>query len=326
MYEHKETNGMVEEMMLLANMSVATKIHQHFPNCAMLRRHPAPPPANFEPLRKVVEALGFELDSASNKSLALSLDKIVLPGNDMANKLIRIMATRSMCQASYFGSGDVSAAGDFSHYGLAAPIYTHFTSPIRRYADVVVHRLLSASIGLTELPESLRDAAGCKDVADHLNHRHRMAQFAGRASTDLHSHVFFKNRVAEEEAYVMRVRKNGVVVIIPRLGLESPVIFEASKGYQLDKDTMGLTSPSAPAIRVLDRVQIRIEVQTSVSHRSNLKLTLLEVFGGVYSSATGGGEGKSAVKEGLKGKRASQGGEDAEKEKAVKKMKSSKGK
>jgi exosome complex exonuclease DIS3/RRP44 len=79
MYEHKLTNGMVEEMMLLANMSVATKIHQHFPACAMLRRHPAPPPANFEPLRKVVEALGFELDSSSNKSLAASLDKVVPP-------------------------------------------------------------------------------------------------------------------------------------------------------------------------------------------------------------------------------------------------------
>ncbi len=100
MYEHKETNGMVEEMMLLANMSVATKIHQHFPSCAMLRRHPAPPPTNFEPLRKVAEALGFSLDSSSNLTLAESLDKMVLPGNDMANKLIRIMATRSMCQAS----------------------------------------------------------------------------------------------------------------------------------------------------------------------------------------------------------------------------------
>ena len=102
-----------------------------------------------------------------------------------------------------------------------------------------------------------------------MNHRHRMAQFAGRASTDLHSHVFFKDRVAEEEAYVMRVsmnglvvcahtlyvcvhihicmrvslcvcvsvcvcvyiqvRKNGLVVIIPRLGLECPVLFDAAK-------------------------------------------------------------------------------------------------
>ena len=162
---------------------------------------------------------------------------------------------------------------------------------------------------LTELPESLRDAAGCKDVADHLNHRHRMAQFAGRASTDLHSHVFFKDRVAEEEAYVMRVRKNGVVVMIPKLGLESPVIFEASKGYTLDKDTMGLSSPSAPSIRVLDRAKVRIEVQTSPSHRSNLKLTLLQVYGGIYSSAkargeTGGGPGSGEVGE----KRKSEGG------------------
>ena len=192
---------------------------------------------------------------------------------------------------------------------------------------MVVHRLLSAAIGLTELPESLRDAAGCmrvaatqmavlsvygfacleyparedigakdvadrlnhrhprthtqydararvrshthththrcKDVADHLNHRHRMAQFAGRASTDLHAHVFFKDRVAEEEAYVMRVRKNGVVVMLPRLGLEAPVIFAGDSGYELDRDAMGLTSPAAKAkrIRVLDRVRVRIEVK-----------------------------------------------------------------
>ena len=82
--------------------------------------------------------------------------------------------------------------------------------------------------------------------------------FALNYGADLHSHVFFKDRAAEEEAYVMRVRKNGVVVMIPKLGLESPVIFEAAKGYTLDKDTMGLSSPSAPSIRVLDRVKVRI--------------------------------------------------------------------
>ena len=101
MYEHKATNGMVEEMMLLANMAVASRIHEAYPNCAMLRRHPPPPPANFEPLRKVVEALGFSLQSGSNGELAASLDKIEVPGNEMANKLIRIMATRCMQQARH---------------------------------------------------------------------------------------------------------------------------------------------------------------------------------------------------------------------------------
>ena len=62
------------------------------------------------------------------------------------------MATRCMSQAVYFCSGELASA-EYRHYGLATPIYTHFTSPIRRYADVVVHRLLSASIGLEPLPE-----------------------------------------------------------------------------------------------------------------------------------------------------------------------------
>uniref|UniRef100_A0A7S4N145 Ribosomal RNA-processing protein 44 n=1 Tax=Guillardia theta TaxID=55529 RepID=A0A7S4N145_GUITH len=281
MYVLKETNSMVEEMMLLANCSVAKKIHEHYPNSSMLRRHPAPQDSNFDSLRKISQALGFKLECDSNKSLAESLNKMHIPGNEMANKLLRILATRCMTQAVYFASGDVSSSADFQHYGLATPIYTHFTSPIRRYADVIVHRLLAACLGLCDLPDELAEAAGVSEIADHINHRHRMAQFAGRASTELHAHVFFKNKVVEEEAYVMRLRKNGIVVLIPKYGLESPVILEekGSSQYKLDADGMCLSSPSR-SIRVLDRVKIRISVSTSRMHRTNLQLELLEVYGG----------------------------------------------
>ena len=61
--------------------------------------------------------------------------------------------------AQYFCSGEV-AQEEWHHYGLAAPIYTHFTSPIRRYADVCVHRLLAAAIGVTTLPMFLMDKVG----------------------------------------------------------------------------------------------------------------------------------------------------------------------
>ena len=127
-----DTNSLVEEFMLLANISVAEFIFQHFPECAVLRRHPVPPASNFEPILKAGKTQGFTLQVESNKALAASLDAAVKPDNPYMNTMLRILATRCMLQAVYFSSGTV-AQTDFYHYGLAAPIYTHFTSPIRRY-------------------------------------------------------------------------------------------------------------------------------------------------------------------------------------------------
>lgn len=144
--EMKDANSMVEEFMLLANISVATQLYQHFPETAVLRRHPSPPAENFAALNKALQARGLEpLKVDSSRALADSLDHVSIPEDSYFNRLVRIMTTRCMYQAQYFASGSVSYES-FWHYGLACPIYTHFTSPIRRYADVLVHRLLAASI------------------------------------------------------------------------------------------------------------------------------------------------------------------------------------
>ncbi|XP_068631124.1 exosome complex exonuclease RRP44 isoform X2 [Battus philenor] len=127
-----DTNSMVEEFMLLANVSVAECLAREFPQCALLRRHPSPPPAYFETFLKAAKQQGFELDVSTNKAFSKSLDTAVIPERPFFNTLLRIMATRCMQQAVYFSSG-TRTQDEFYHYGLACPIYTHFTSPIRRY-------------------------------------------------------------------------------------------------------------------------------------------------------------------------------------------------
>jgi exosome complex exonuclease DIS3/RRP44 len=128
----RETNSMVEEFMLLANISVAKKILAEFPEHAMLRRHPEPPQANFDPLIKAGRHQGFEINTTSGMELAKSLETAHKDDNPYFNTMLKILATRCMMQAVYFISGMLQEE-DFFHYGLACPIYTHFTSPIRRY-------------------------------------------------------------------------------------------------------------------------------------------------------------------------------------------------
>ncbi|KAJ1674883.1 exosome catalytic subunit dis3, partial [Spiromyces aspiralis] len=226
----QETNALVEEFMLLANISVARKIYEHFPQSALLRRHPQPPAHNFERLQRALSPLGIHLDIESSLTLAQSLDRAVLPEDSYFNTLLRILTTRCMMQAVYFCSGTLTY-DEFRHYGLATEIYTHFTSPIRRYADVMVHRLLAAAIDKSMLyGDELTNVAKMREQCDVLNHRNRMAQQAGRSSVELYTNLFFKGKVVKEDGYVTQVLQNGFSVLIPQYGIEGIV-------YTQEKDS-----------------------------------------------------------------------------------------
>ena len=295
-YETKETNSTVEEFMLLANCAVAARVAEAFPRCALLRRHPAPPRAAFDSLLAAARAVGVELRFGSGKELAESLDAAEVPGRPAFQKLLRILTTRCMMQAVYFPSGAV-APDEFFHYGLAAPIYTHFTSPIRRYADVVVHRLLAAALGLAPLPAAYQDKPHMTALADNMNKRHLMSQLAGRASASLHTNIFFRARVVVETALVMRLRSNGAVLLVPRFALERSVLLGgggwggAGRGgaadggggaaprallYDAEQQTLAdAADPLRLRLRIFDEVKVALFVEERARGRRELVMRIV---------------------------------------------------
>ncbi|KNC77921.1 exosome complex exonuclease RRP44 [Sphaeroforma arctica JP610] len=276
--ELKETNSLVEEFMLLANCTVAQRIHEQFPESSMLRRHPAPNKERFDSLVSWAKTVNVELDVSSSKKLAESLDKAVLPDRPYFNTLIRILTTRCMMQAQYFSSGTLPEE-DYKHYGLAAPIYTHFTSPIRRYADVIVHRLLGSSIGWDHADPTLLGKSDVETLCDNLNYRHRNAQFAGRASVELYTHLFFKNRVVVEDGYIIRVKDNALIVIVPKYGFESVVYFDSQQtDYAEDKQALTLTTEDGKPYKfhMFDRLKVQIHVDSSNEQHQKLVMQLVE--------------------------------------------------
>ncbi|XP_010918352.1 exosome complex exonuclease RRP44 homolog A isoform X2 [Elaeis guineensis] len=278
MYQIREANQMIEEFMLAANVSVAEKILKHFPLCSLLRRHPTPTKEMLEPLLRTAAAVGLDLDVSSSKALADSLDHAV--GDDpYFNKLIRILATRCMTQAVYFCSGDLSPS-EYHHYGLAAALYTHFTSPIRRYADVIVHRLLAAALGIAKLPPIFMNGPQLTSIADDLNYRHRNAQMASRASVELHTLIYFRKRPTNTEARIVKIKSNGFIVFIPKFGIEGPVYLmprgEKGGDWMVDEVHQRVTRTGTNVSHgILQTVRIHMEVVEPHPNRPKLELTLM---------------------------------------------------
>ncbi|KAI0683293.1 RNB-domain-containing protein [Cytidiella melzeri] len=280
-----ETNSLVEEFMLLANISVARKIQETFPLTSVLRRHLPPPSTNFEKLQDILKKRkGMSLDVSSSGALAASLDKCLDPAEPAFNTLVRIMATRCMLSAEYFCSGSVGK-DTFGHYGLASQIYTHFTSPIRRYADVLVHRQLAAAINYTPLHPSLHSKPHVERVLDVVNRRHRMAQMASRASVEFYVGLALKARgdkqVVTEDAFVIRAFRNGLGVFVSTLGIEGLVTFK--REIQFDAENYSIRIPAGTGeedvttVAVFDKVTVQIEVEKDKNtQRGKVKMTLVK--------------------------------------------------
>ncbi|CAG9864161.1 unnamed protein product [Phyllotreta striolata] len=275
-----ETNSMVEEFMLLANISVAEKILDEFPECAMLRRHPTPPSTNFDPLIKAGRHLGLDINVECGKNLAQSLDEATKPENPYLNTMLRILATRCMLQAVYFASGTLQKE-EYYHYGLAVPLYTHFTSPIRRYADIIVHRLLAVTCGADSTYPDLLDKQKSTELCQNLNYRNRMAQYAGRASVAFNTHLFFKGKLQDEEGYVLHIRKNALQILIPKYGLECTLYLakkgESSNIFEYNEEEQSQKAGNI-TLHAFDPVKVRLSLDSNNIQHEKFVLQLVSPY------------------------------------------------
>ncbi|KPM08168.1 exosome complex exonuclease RRP44-like protein [Sarcoptes scabiei] len=274
-----ETNSMIEEFMLLANISVARKIYEFFPEISVLRRHPKPASSNFEELIQAAKNRGFSMNVSDGKTLSHSLNEAIDPKNEHLNLLLRMITTRCMSQAVYFCSGILSSDPNltFFHYGLASDIYTHFTSPIRRYADILVHRLLSHCIFFEMQDPEFLSKKKIANVCDHINMRNMNARRASRASNELHSFLYVRNSKKEsvqENGHIFIIKNNALVIFILHLSFEVVYMLDPLDSWIIDKDNaFVIHKPTSTKIRQFDQVKVELKVDKKLT--SNFKKQII---------------------------------------------------
>nr|MDQ3398087.1 ribonuclease R [Deinococcota bacterium] len=200
-----QARQLIEEMMLLANRLVAQDLSErNIP--ALYRVHEDPSEAKFQDLQKALARLGYTLDLEHTKPADLQTILKQAAGKPEA-QLVNTLLLRSLKQARY-------SADNLGHFGLAFQNYLHFTSPIRRYPDLVVHRVLRASLQhrlSPTLKERMRsDFPG---LAEHSSQRERLAEEAERdLSRYFHARWAKEHRGEEFQGYITGVTNFGVFV------------------------------------------------------------------------------------------------------------------
>ncbi|XP_030629597.1 DIS3-like exonuclease 2 [Chanos chanos] len=232
-YQYRDSNKLVEEFMLLANMAVAHKVYGSFPELALLRRHPPPQTKMVDDLKEFCDQMGLDIDLSSSGALHRSLNETL--GNDpytsARKEVLSHMCSKPMQIALYFCTGALKDEKLFRHYALNVPLYTHFTSPIRRYADVIVHRLLAASLRCG--PQLGLSVEEVHKQACHCNDKKTASKRVQELSAELFFAVFVKEcGPLDSEAMVMGVLDRSFDVLVLRYGVQKRIYCNSVEGLE----------------------------------------------------------------------------------------------
>lgn len=212
----KDANHLIEEFMLLANKKVSeyvslTRKGEETGNTFVYRIHDDPDPTKLLALKDFVSTFGYRMNLANSKKVAESMNKLLkdVKGKGEEN-MVETLAMRTMSKAVY-------STENIGHYGLAFSHYSHFTSPIRRYPDLVAHRLLQHYLDGGKSP----NAAEYEEMMKHCSAQERLAADAERDSIKYMQVKFMEKHVGEFfEGVVSGTADFGFWVEIPENGAE----------------------------------------------------------------------------------------------------------
>ncbi len=294
-----DAHRLIEEFMILANVAAAEELFARR-RPLLYRVHEEPDPTRLEALREVAQASGFTLAKGQVLQTRHLNTLLAQAEGSEFDELINMSTLRSMQQAYYHPQ-------NFGHFGLALRSYAHFTSPIRRYADLVVHRALISAHGWGDDGLSPDEVERLEETAKHISETERRSMMAERDTNDRYLAAYLSERVGNEFAgRISGIQRFGAFVRLLETGADGliPIRTMGREYFHFDGEAQTLTgSDSGLVLGLGDEVTVRLAEAEPIT--GGLMLELLELRGKALPAGAPARRGKPHKAKAAKAKRKS---------------------